>query len=62
MMQFTTVAIFHGNCFIVHTTIFTLKKQDPKNTFEPLLVKYTLFLHFSAFSHLSSHLQEFKAL
>lgn len=62
MKYFTTLRIFHGNYCIVHPTIFSLKKIVLQEHILTITHKTQPFLLFSAFSHMSSLCQKFKAL
>lgn len=62
MKPFTTLRIFHGNCCIVHPTILSLKKIVLQEYILTITHKIQSFLLFSAFSHMSSLCQKFKAL
>lgn len=62
MKPFTTLKIFHGNYCTVHPTILSLKKIVLQEHILTITHKTQPFLLFSAFSHMSSHCQKFKAL
>lgn len=62
MKPFTTLRIFHGNCCIVPPDHTQLKKIVLQEYILTITHKTHSFLLFSAFSHMSSLCQKFKAL